>query len=96
MDFLLTQILAAISAMSPIGAFGWLLTCLLSTYVVKELRGESITEKELRNKMQDLQNLHNQALSASHDARVQDLKELSAKYDLTVKSIISALKKLEK
>jgi len=88
--------LAGLAGLNPLLALFVAIAAAEAIYIVKELRGESQKEAELRGKIEELLKLHAQTVSAIQEERIDDLKTLIDNYDKTSKSIVSALKRFNK
>lgn len=94
METLIQTFSGFLAAMGPIGGMGWLLSVGLGYLLFKEYREENARVTNLQAKLEELQKMNADIRVAAAEERVEDLKDLLAKYDTTSKAIISALKKI--
>jgi hypothetical protein len=95
MDFAVA-LLGILSSLGPVAILFIAISCGLSYYIFKELKQRSEIESDLRDRLEELQKLFNEALLASQQSRVDDLKLLLDKYDKSLNSITDVLKQLGK
>lgn len=88
------HLVGLLAGLDPIAALFVFISAALSLYIVRELRKESQTISDLRNKIEELNKTHHDILTACQDERIEDLKDLIEKYDASSKLIATALTKL--
>ena len=91
---ILTLVINFLTTGENILAMGWLGLFIVSYVSYKLYKENKIREDSLRSKIEELQENHAELLSAVNENRINDLKSLVDKYDLTMQAVVSALEKI--
>lgn len=83
-----------LQAIGPLGAAGWAIAAFLAQRIWSLLREEKSTEERLRTQIEELHKINADIRVAAAEERVEDLRELNKKYEITSRAILAALKKI--